>query len=74
VRNQTVIREATLALLEARGEDPEGVWTRFDSRGRRTDITFYDRAENDVQTVLDTAVPGFLDGSVMVVARDYCGD
>lgn len=74
MRNQTVIRAATLALLEARGEDPDGMWTRFDSRGRRTDITFYERAEKDVQAVLDTAVPGFLDGNVMVVARDYYGD
>lgn len=73
-RRADIIRKAAYALCEARGEDPDGKFTRYFMNGKPDRrYTYLEQAEKDVETVLEDAVPGFLDGNVVVGPPGYFG-
>jgi hypothetical protein len=68
------LEAATLALLELRKQEPEGTDTLIRLKGNNVvlrSLTYLEQAREEARTVLEAAVPGFLQGAMILRPREY---
>jgi hypothetical protein len=68
------LEAATVALLELRKQEPEGVETNISLKGNRlttTKRTYLEQAREEAKAVLEAAVPGFLQGAMVLRPHEY---
>jgi hypothetical protein len=68
------LEAATVALLELRKQEPEGEETSIHLLGTRVVTikrTYLEQAREEARTVLETAVPGFLQGAMILRPHEY---
>jgi hypothetical protein len=68
------LEAATVALLELRKQEPEGTDTFIRLKGNNVVLrsqTYLEQAREEARTVLETAVPGFLQGAMILRPHEY---